>query len=173
MKLAALFSFFLFTSLVQARVCTTSETLICGIAPICTSTYTIQCSDGTSKSFNGVTGPLGLGRGAYPQVKKWADEQGLAERKADKGLIFFYDRSEKPDARYCLTQLMTSTKTGINGSQGELHDIYVLCPHDSASSKLLKLVKKEDVEADLLSKGYRNFTSNKYAKTQYYRYTAD
>jgi hypothetical protein len=34
-------------------------------------------------------------------------------------------------------------------------------------------VTKEEVEAELASKGYTNITSDKTAKTQYYRYFAD
>jgi hypothetical protein len=172
MKLATLFSFVLFTSLVQARVCTTSESLTCGMAPICTSGYTIYCSDNTSKSFSGITGPLGWGKGAYPKVKKWAAAEGLNEKQLPKGKIFLYDNSERPDARYCISQLITSEKTGIDGTI-ELHTIYVTCLSDSAKSKIYKLVTKEEVAAELENSGYKNITKDKTAKTQYYRYAAD
>ena len=172
MKLAILSSLILFTSLAQALICTTSEKLVCGMAPICTSEYTVNCSDGSSKSFSGITGPLGWGKGAYPQAKKWTVAQGLMEKKLNKGTIFFYDSSERADARYCITQLITSEKTGLDGKV-ELHNIYVNCLSDSTKSKLFKLVTKEEIDANLESEGYRNVTADKTAKTQYYRYMAD
>ncbi|GEM_PF-5742362 len=173
MKLATLSSFVLFTSLVQARVCTTSENLTCGIAPICMSEYKVSCSDGSSKSFSAITGPLGLGKGAYPEAKKWAVSEGLTEKKFDKRLTFFIDSSERPDARYCVTELFNSQKSGIDGKTVLLHNIYVTCPSDSTKSKLAKLVTREAVQADLENMGYKNITSDKDAKIQIYRHSAD
>ncbi len=172
MKLAILSSFILFTSLVQARICTTTENLICGMAPVCESKYTVNCSDGSSKSFSGITGPLGWGKGAYPKVKKWTVAEGLMEKKLDKGPIFFYDHSERADARYCITTLVKSENAGLEGKV-TLHNIYVNCLSDSAKPKLFKLVTKEEIEASLENAGYRNITTDKTAKIQYYRYAAD
>lgn len=172
MKLAIISSFILFTSLVQARICTTSEHLTCGIAPICTSEYTVNCSDGSSKSFGGITGPLGWGKGAYPKVKKWAAAEGLMEKKLNDGKIFFYDSSERADARYCITTLVNSQKTGLDGKV-VLHNIYVNCLSDAAKTKLFNLVTKEEIDSNLESAGYRNITTDKAAKIQYYRYAAD
>ncbi len=173
MKSAFLSSFILFTSLVQARICTTAEKLVCGFAPVCSSEYTINCSDGSSKIFYGVTGPLGWGKGAYPQVSKWANAEGLMEKKFNNnGMILFYDTSEPSDASYCTTTLLNSEKTDLDGKI-LLHNIYVNCPSDSAKTKLIRLVTTETVAASLESEGYLNITKNKTAKIQYYRYTAD
>lgn len=171
-KLAIIFSLALFTSLAQARFCTTSENLVCGMAPVCSSDYTVACSDGTSQKFSSVTGPLGLGKGAYPKVKKWTLEQGLMEKKINKDLFFFYDSSERPDARYCVTTLINSEKTGL-GKQAELHNVYVNCFTDKSRQKLYKLVTREEVNSDLETTGYRNINTDKTAKVQYYRYAND
>ena len=64
MKLSIISSLILLTSLAQARFCTTSENLICGMAPVCSSTYVVECNDGSSQKFEGITGPLGWGKGA-------------------------------------------------------------------------------------------------------------
>ena len=172
MKLAIMFSLALFTSLAQARFCTTSENLICGMAPVCSSDYTVECSDGTSKKFSFLTGPLGLGKGAYPKAKKWALEQGLMEKKIGKNLFFFYDSSERPDARYCVSTLISSEKTGLD-KKVELHNIYVNCFTDKSRQKLYKLVSREEIDADLETAGYRNINMDKTAKVQYYRYAND
>lgn len=172
MKSAIISSFILFTSLVQARICTTSEHLVCGFAPVCSSEYTVNCSDGSSSTFYGITGPLGWGKGAYPQLKKWAIAEGLMEKKLDKGMILFYDRSEGADARYCTTTLINSQKTGLDGKV-VLHNIYVNCLSDSAKTKLIQLVTTESVADSLESAGYINITKDKTAKIQYYRYAAD
>lgn len=173
MKLFILSSFILFTSLAQARFCTTNETLTCGMTPVCSSVYNITCSDGSSKSFGGLTGPLGWGKGAYPKVKKWAQEQGLTEKTLKNGWIYLYDSSERPDARYCTSRLLNSEKIGINGDKGEMHNIVVECLNDSANTKIYKLVTKEEVNSRLESVGYKNTTPDKSAKIQHYRYAAD
>lgn len=115
---------------------------------------------------------MGWGKGAYPQLKKWAIAEGLMEKKLDEGMILFYDRSEGADARYCTTTLINSQKTGLDGKV-VLHNIYVNCLSDSAKTKLIQLVTTESVADSLESAGYINITKDKTAKIQYYRYAAD